>query len=155
MQRKAPNTVPGATLRLSIAKPVTGVGGGLPSLAAQLSDAVTALREASRSAGAAGPSAAKIGRILPQLEAAMAALRDAASSSETESSLVTAEARIEALPEEDPAAVKTVEAEVLGPALRALAKGLGRLQEVLSELDSAVGAAKEADLPSAPALRDR
>jgi hypothetical protein len=123
-------------------------------LASQLSDAVAALREAGRSAGNGGPSAAKIGRILPKLEAAVGALRDAAASSETEASLESAKARIEALPEEDPEAVKEAEAEVAGPALRAIEKGLGRLQEVLSELDSAVGAAKDAELPSAPPLKD-
>ena len=141
----------------SATETVSGVGGGLPNLASQLSDAVAALREAKGGSASNNPSAAKVERILPKLEAAMAALRDAASSSETESSLASAAARIEALPkqDEDAAAVaRDAQEQVAGPALQAIEKGVGRLQEVLTELESAVGAAREADLPSAPALRD-
>lgn len=143
----------------SASETVTGAGSGLPGLVDQLAEAVRALHAANddgageRGLGPNEPSGV-VGRLLPKLEGAVGALREAAASSETEASLLAAEERVAALEGEGSAADVSAEAEAAAPALQAIEKAVSRLQTVLRELDAAVGAAKEVDLPNAPALRD-
>lgn len=127
---------------------VSGANSGLPTLVAQLQDAVAALKQACPPEGVQKD---KVSGVVGKLEAATAVLREAAESGEVTSSLQSAQKQVEALELPGAGARAASETE---PALASIEKAVDGLHSVLGELDAAVGAAKDISAPSAPPLKD-
>ncbi|BDA46843.1 probable glucoamylase at N-terminal half [Coccomyxa sp. Obi] len=134
----------------SAEKTVSGANSGLPTLVKQLEDAVAALNKAC--CPPEGVKEEKVSAVLQKLEAAMTDLRNAAESRDVTSSLQSAQAQVEALDTLPGAGAKA--ASETEPAVKSIEKAVDGLHSVLTELEAAVGAAKDISLPPAPPLKD-
>ena len=134
---------------------VSASGSGLPGLVAQLQSAVAQLRSANGSAARA--DAAKFQKLVNTLEAAAAALSDASVSLDVRGPLEAAkdkveeEVRAEQVPTEPVA--ETAE-RIVDPAVQGIERAVSRLQDALSDLDTAVDAARGFKADAAPPVKD-
>ena len=134
---------------------VSASGSGLSKLITQLQSAVAQLRNANGSAARA--DAAKFQKLVNTLEAAVAALSDASVSLDVRGPLEAAkdkveeEVRAEQAPKE-PVAESAERA--VDPAVQGIEKAVSRLQDALSDLDTAVDAARGFKAEAAPPVKD-
>lgn len=136
---------------------VSRSGSGLPGLIAQLQTAVAQLRDANSSAARA--DAVKFEKVVKTLEAAVGALTDASVSLDVKEPLQAAKEQVdeeikgEQMPAElEPVAEKAERA--VDPAVQGIEKAVNRLQDALTDLDTAVSAARGFRADAAPPLKN-
>lgn len=135
---------------------VSASGSGLPSLIAQLQSAVATLRNANGSAARA--DAAKFQKLVNTLEAAVAALSDASVSLDVRGPLEAAKEKVEEEVRSEQGSTEPVAEtaeRAVDPAVQLIEKAVSRLQDALSDLDTAVDAARGFKADAAPPVKDR
>ena len=134
---------------------VSASSSGLPGLVAQLQTAVSQLRNANGSAARA--DAAKFQKLVNTLEAAVAALSDASVSLDVRSSLEAAKLKVEEEVRTEQGATEPVAEtaeRAVDPAVQGIERAVSRLQDALSDLDTAVDAARGFKADAAPPVKD-